>query len=138
MDKQQTYLIFDGDKIGDVLARSYLSNSEDELAAIDRGLRAGLLAAEHLLRSRSMFMIACGADGITCKGFVGDVGSLFLEINQLTQPFSFSLGCGKTLREAFLCLRFAKACGRERWAIMGEDGKIAVTGKEASDAKKND
>jgi hypothetical protein len=135
---EHTYFIFDGDKIGDVLARAYLSNSEEDLVATDKALRTGLAAAERWLRERSMFMITSGADGITCRGGVSDLGELFLEVNQLTKPFSFSLGCGKTLREAFICLRFAKASGRRRWAKMDQNGRIIVFEPKVEYGKKHD
>jgi hypothetical protein len=124
LDREQTYFIIDGDKIGDHIAHAYLANSEAELIKLDHRLREGLSAAEILLRERSMFMIAYGADGITCRGIVDDPGSLLFAVIQLTKPFTFSMGCGKTLREAYVCLRFAKASGRSSWAQIDGTGRI--------------
>jgi hypothetical protein len=112
------YMIFDGDQIGDHIAKCYLCNDESALRDLDIGLRQRMAIAEDFLRSTGCDMIACGADGITCKGLNLSPPLCCPELSGIVAPYTFSIGFGASLREAFICLRFAKASGRNRWAEM--------------------
>jgi hypothetical protein len=120
------YLVFDGDKIGDHLASAYLSNDERVLSEIDTALRERLANAAGFLRSLGFVMIACGADGITCKGKIVNLKASFCELARIVAPYTFSMGCGNSLRDAYVSLRFAKANGRNRYARMTTDGFIEL------------
>lgn len=120
------FLVFDGDQIGDRLAKIYLSNCEDELRSFDLDLRDRMARGEQFLRTLGLDMIAAGADGITCKGQAPLTEQIFRDFGEIAKPYSFSMGCGATLRDAFVALRFAKASGRGRWARMARSGEITL------------
>jgi hypothetical protein len=122
----EQYMIFDGDKVGDLLAKIFLSNRDDLLAEFDAQLRDRMRRAEKLLRQRGVTMIAAGADGITCKGVAFDPADCFAAVNSITTPYTFSMGLGNCLMEAFVALRFAKASGRSRWARWSADGVLCL------------
>lgn len=120
------YAILDGDKIGDLLARAYLANDEEGLSQIDVSLRNGLKRVEVLLQEMNFRIITSGADGITLFGYIDSPERLLSAILRELEPYSFSIGVGSTLRDAFVALRYAKACGRGRVAHIMPDGKTVV------------
>jgi hypothetical protein len=118
------YMIFDGDHIGDVMAAVYLTNNEEGLREIDQDIRERMANAEEYLRSGGFAMIASGADGITCKRAHIEPVPCFSQLAQIVAPYTFSIGCGDNLREAFFSLRYAKASGRNRWARPSRTGEL--------------
>jgi hypothetical protein len=118
------YMIFDGDHIGDVMATVYLTNDETGLRTVDSDIRERMKNAEEYLRSDGFTMIASGADGITCKRDYIEPVPCFSRLAQIVAPYTFSIGCGNNLREAFFSLRYAKASGRNRWARPSRTGAL--------------
>jgi hypothetical protein len=124
LDPRMKYVIFDGDNIGDALATVYLTNNETALREIDSDIRDRMQKAEHYLKSEGFTMIACGADGITCKRAPVVPMPYFAKLALIVSPYTFSIGYGDSLREAFFCLRYAKASGRNRWAHVSSAGTL--------------
>jgi hypothetical protein len=120
------YIIYDGDSIGDQLARAYLANDEKTLRRIDADLRQSMHEATRYLVSIGCGIVTSGADGITARIESIEPGALHRELARIVIPYTFSMGVGTTLREAFFCLRYAKAAGRNHWAQLSSSGHLCA------------
>lgn len=111
------YVAIDGDDIGRKLASCYLSNRVDDLKATKDLVDLTTQHISDLLIRLGYEVFFCAADGVTgaLKVEKIDVGAFYQEIENIAgHELSFSVGVGKSLREAYVALLYAKSTGKGR------------------------
>lgn len=111
------YVAIDGDDIGRKLASCYLTNRVDNLKATKDLIDLKTQRISHLLSSLGYEVFFCAADGVTgaLKADQINAGSLYQEIANIAgEELAFSVGVGKSLRESYVALLYAKSTGKAR------------------------
>jgi hypothetical protein len=103
------YTYIDGDNIGLKIESSFLQNDESRLVRINQDVidAIGKITSHLLLNQQEI--IFSGADGIICKGQAINGPELLHFVRNCNQSITFSIGTGRTLRESYIALRYAKA-----------------------------
>lgn len=121
------YVAIDGDDIGRKLASSYLANRPDSLKATRDLIDLKTRKISELLSSLGYEVLFCAADGVTgaLKADRINTSSLYQEIEIIGgNEISFSVGVGRSLRESYVALLYAKSTGKARicdFKSIGED-----------------
>lgn len=111
------YVAIDGDDIGRKLASSYLANRVDNLKATKDLIDLKTKEISDFLSSLGYDVFFCAADGVTgvLKADQIDTFSLYQGIENIGgSEISFSVGVGKSLRESYVALLYAKSTGKAR------------------------
>lgn len=111
------YLVIDGDDVGQKLAACYLSNDFDSLIKIKEIIDQKTQSVSKMLRERQYQILFCAADGVTaCSDeCLLDDSELFNSVSEVAgKELTFSVGVGRTLREAYIALLYAKSTGKSR------------------------
>jgi len=112
-----TFVTIDGDDIGRRLAACYLSNDVTALETTRELVDLKTQQISDLLTDLGYNVLFCAADGVTAhsEADIIDDKRLYQRIkNTAGLELSFSVGVGKTLREAYVALLFAKSTGKAR------------------------
>ena len=125
------YVYIDGDDIGLGIERSFMENDEASLSQINKDMNSITKGISDYLVDVGFSILFLGADGVICKGENINITDLSAFIKETSNKFTFSIGVGNNLRNAFLALRYAKAIGKninvmliesEFRVIKSEDG----------------
>ena len=106
------YIYIDGDDIGLGIERSFMENDEISLSQLNKDMNSVTRALSDYLADAGFSVLFLGADGVICKGEKINIGELSAFIKETSNRFTFSIGVGENLRNAFLALRYAKAIGK--------------------------
>jgi hypothetical protein len=111
------YVMIDGDDIGRKLAKCYLANRVEELREIKNLVDRKTQEISDLLINLGYEVFFCAADGIS--GVLSadkiDIASLYHDIENIAgDELAFSAGVGKSLRESYVALLYAKSTGKAR------------------------
>lgn len=120
------YVAIDGDDIGRKLASSYLANRPDNLKATKDLIDIKTRKISELLSSLGYDVFFCAADGVTGALEADKINSssLYQEIESIGgREISFSVGVGKSLRESYVALLYAKSTGKARVCDFNSIGK---------------
>ncbi len=108
------YITIDGDDIGKKISSCYFKNDPDRLKFISETIQKATTNISELLISYGFDIIFCAADGVsgvTHKDI--DLIKLFLSLNKIAPDgFTFSVGVGRSLRDAYIALLEAKSNGK--------------------------
>ena len=122
------YLYIDGDNIGLKIENSFLNNDESSLKFINNMVSDIISSITIFLKENRQEIIFSGADGIISKGFDIKIPELVDFIRQTNSVLTFSIGCGKNLREAYMALRYAKSLNKNIAVAMNNDNFILIDG----------
>jgi hypothetical protein len=109
------YLTIDGDDIGRKITACYIENNEEKLNELSTSLSAAVQRISDLLRTEGFKLIFSAADGVVGSSDDPqvDFSELYRKIQSLAPPgITFSAGVGKSLRDAYLALTYAKSSGK--------------------------
>ncbi|MGH1335973.1 MAG: mCpol domain-containing protein [Aureispira sp.] len=106
------YTYIDGDNIGLRIEKSFLENNENELGGINERILFLIENISNHLLINGQEIIFSGADGIICKGQKIDIHSVRSYIQKIEKEITFSIGSGKSLKDSYIALRYAKAKGK--------------------------
>lgn len=123
------YAYIDGDNIGLSIEKCFMENDEENLIRINEEVNSMVQKISAFLVRQGNSIIFSGADGIICKGMDLDLKELLNFIRSSTKNFTFSIGGGKSLNEAFLALRYAKA-NNKNVAVELIMGKFVIMGHQ--------
>ena len=113
-----TYFIIDGDDIGNKIIRRFIENDETGLRTVIGDLVSILQDITHHLERLGCEVIYCAADGITGKGERESIELTANIIKEIGSPsYSFSMGVGDSIREAYLALSYAKSIGKNKTVV---------------------
>lgn len=115
------YIYLDGDDIGLKIEKCFMTNDEDGLKIINSDINSTIFKITEYLQQIECEIIFSGADGIIFKKVQIDVEQITSFIQSLKNNFTFSIGVGNSLQEAFLALRYAKSNGKNGSAILESD-----------------
>ncbi len=118
------FAYIDGDDIGLKIENSFMNNDEYKLQKINEEVKNIIAVITKYLVDVDSEIIFSGADGIICKAVELDSKGLLEHIRSLKTDLSFSIGVGKSLRDAFLALRYAKSNGKDIVAIYNDGFKL--------------
>lgn len=112
------YAYIDGDDIGLRIENSFMDNDEARLKYVNELVKETVNKINLELESKGFTLIFGGADGIICKREDINIKELLEYIRGITkEQLTFSIGAGKSLRDAFLALRYAKTSGKNIGAL---------------------
>ncbi|MFE8601370.1 mCpol domain-containing protein [Archangium violaceum] len=116
------YLTIDGDDIGRKITACYIENDEEKLSELSSSLSAAVHQITNLLQAEGFKVIFSAADGVV--GASADPKIDFLELHRRIQSLAppgitFSAGVGRSLREAYLALTYAKSTGKNSIVDLG-------------------
>lgn len=119
-----SYLIIDGDDVGNKVEAHLLANDVDSFTASSKEISAsidGLVDA--LNKIPGVSVVSAGGDSILARLDSPAAGSMGDLLSGLQRPgrFTFSAGIGETLRESYVALRMAKAAGKRRTITYPRD-----------------
>jgi GTP cyclohydrolase III len=120
------YLYIDGDDIGLRIERTFMENDEVMLRQVNEDIQDIVRNISTYLQDTGFAIIFSGADGVICKGEQIDVEKLLYYINRVSADYTFSVGAGKTLQDAFLSLRYAKSLGKNVAVIRCNRNEVQV------------
>ena len=106
------YIYIDGDNIGLKIEQSFLNNREGELTEVNFQVTNAIINITSYLMTLKHEVLFSGADGIISKGEELDVVELLKIVREVEPNLTFSLGIGKSLRDAYVALRYAKSNGK--------------------------
>jgi len=115
------YAYIDGDDIGLRIENSFMNNDEIRLRRVNDEVKEIVEKITAFLKENNYTIIFSGADGIICKSENLDVKHILKFIRNNSKEVSFSIGGGKSLRDSFLALRYAKSSGKDIAAILDEE-----------------
>lgn len=118
------YAYIDGDDIGLRIENSFMENDEVRLKYVNELVKETVERVSLELKSSSYQIIFGGADGIICKREVINIQELLQFMRKSNKDLTFSIGVGRSLRDAFLALRYAKSSGKDIAAMYKEDFKL--------------
>lgn len=107
------FVYIDGDDIGLGIERSFMENDEVSLSLINKDMNNITRLVSDFLVNVGFSVLFLGADGIICKGENINIVDLSAFIKKTSHGFTFSIGVGGNLRDAFLALRYAKSIGKD-------------------------
>lgn len=111
------FVTIDGDDVGRRLAACYFLNDVKALQETKKLVELKTQRISELLTTLGYDVLFCAADGVTAysEGCLIDDGGLYQSIKDTVgSELAFSVGVGKTLREAYVALLFAKSTGKDR------------------------
>ena len=106
------YFYIDGDDVGLRIERSLLSNDEGALSQINVEVTSTIQRLTEALERQGFEIVFSGADGVIGKSPTDSVDAIHRCVCSLDATLTFSIGVGRSLRDAFASLRFAKANGK--------------------------
>ncbi len=106
------YTYIDGDNIGLKIEASFLQNDEARLIHINQDVIDAIGKITSYLLLNQQEIIFSGADGIICKGQAINGSELLHFVRSCNHSITFSIGTGRTLRESYIALRYAKALNK--------------------------
>lgn len=112
------YAYIDGDDIGLKIENSFMNNDEISLKSINDRVKDYINIITNYLISKKYSIIFSGADGIICKAEKIDIEELLNFIREKKDFLTFSIGCGDSLRDSYVALRYAKSNGKNIGAIF--------------------
>ena len=107
------YVYIDGDDIGLEIEKSFMENDEASLKQINEDMNSIAKKMSSYFIDAGFSVLFLGADGIICKGDSINIKELSSYIKEISSKFTFSIGVGNNLRDAFLALRYAKSIGKD-------------------------
>lgn len=119
------YLYLDGDDIGLDIEKSFIENDEVSLKQINQEMNRIANSMSRYFTDADFSILFLGADGIICKGESIDISELVSYVRRISGKYTFSIGAGNNLRDAFLALRYAKSIGKNIDVFL-EDGEFKV------------
>lgn len=120
------YLYIDGDDIGLRIERTFMENDEVMLRQVNEDIQDLVRHISTYLQDIGFTIIFSGADGVICKGEQIDIEKLLHYIRRLSFDYTFSVGAGKTLQDAFLSLRYAKSLGKNVAVVRPNGDEVEV------------
>jgi hypothetical protein len=120
-DGKMKYIYIDGDDIGLKIEKSFMTNDEMDLQAINSEVNRVITQLADDLSASGCEILFSGADGIILKTQTPHIEYIHSILDSLGTALTFSIGVGGSLREAFLALRYAKANGKNGVAILDND-----------------
>lgn len=118
------YAYIDGDDIGLKIEKSFMENDEFNLSLINNKVKNMKEIITTYLVANGFEIIFSGADGIICKRNDIESAEILDFIRKNVQGITFSLGVGKSLRDSYLALRYAKCNGKNICAIYDFEFKL--------------
>jgi hypothetical protein len=106
------YIYIDGDDIGLEIEKCFMENDEASLKQINEEMNSLAKKMSSYFIDIGFSVLFLGADGIICKGESINIKKLSSFIRKISNRFTFSIGAGNNLRDAFLALRYAKSIGK--------------------------
>lgn len=119
-----SYLIIDGDDVGNKVEAHLLANDVDSFVASSKEIFVSIdKLVDSLNEIPGVCVVSAGGDSILARIDNPDIGSICDRLSDLQCPgqFTFSAGIGETLRESFVALRMAKAAGKRRAVTYPRD-----------------
>ena len=119
------YITIDGDDTGRKIVSCYINNDEAKLREISESLALSIYRVTDLLKVEGFRIVFSAADGVAAHTSIDiDYMRLFDRIRGLAPTgFTFSVGVGSTLQEAYIALVNAKSSGKNSlslyWNING-------------------
>ncbi|TCN04609.1 hypothetical protein EV581_1197 [Bacillus sp. BK006] len=107
------YAYIDGDDIGLKIENSFMNNDEMRLSKINNSVKDIVDEITLRLSQDGYEIIFGGADGIICKKEGIDTEKLIKLIRDISKEITFSLGIGRSLRDSYIALRYAKSNGKD-------------------------
>jgi hypothetical protein len=115
------YAYIDGDDIGLRIENSFMENDESRLKYVNELVKETVERISLELKSSDYEIIFGGADGIICKKGKINIEELLQLLRGANKELTFSIGVGRSLRDAFLALRYAKSSGKNIAAMYNEE-----------------
>ncbi|MCY1030676.1 mCpol domain-containing protein [Corallococcus sp. BB11-1] len=117
----KTYISIDGDDIGRKITACYIENDEQKLSNLSNLLSVAVRKITKLLQAEGFSVIFSAADGVV--GFSDKPSIDFPALHKKIQSIAplgitFSAGVGRSLREAYLALTYAKSSGKNSIADL--------------------
>ena len=112
------YLYIDGDNIGLKIESNFLINDEASLVEINNRVKDLVQKITEYLIANNLEIVFSGADGIICKGISVNLKQLQDFARSLDNDITFSIGSGKSLKDAYIALRYAKAINKNVTVIL--------------------
>lgn len=119
------YLYIDGDNIGLKIEQSFLNNDAEELRIVNLAVINAIEKITSYLTSNDQEIIFSGADGIIVRGNNLDIKALLKKIRSTDKNFTFSVGIGNSLSDAYIALRYAKSYSKNV-AVNVENGQFNI------------
>lgn len=116
------YVTIDGDDIGRKITACYIENNEAKLNELSTSLSAAVQRIADLLRAEGFKIIFSAADGVVGSSTTPRISlsELHQKIQALAPPgITFSAGVGRSLRDAYLALTYAKSSGKNSIVDLG-------------------
>ena len=114
------YAYLDGDDVGLKIEQGLLTNNEAILRKTNEEMNSIVCELTGFLVGSNYEIIFSGADGIICKGEHISIDMIHSFLHETKPSIKFSIGIGRSLSDAFLALRFAKANGKNGTAVLNE------------------
>lgn len=112
MKSDLKYLYIDGDNIGLRIEISFLDDNEQLLIEVNQSVKEIVSKTTDYLVKLNQEIIFSGADGIISKGISINYVELLNTIREINNSFTFSIGVGRSLKDSYIALRYAKAMGK--------------------------
>ncbi|MFZ0931157.1 MAG: mCpol domain-containing protein [Syntrophobacteraceae bacterium] len=116
-----THIYIDGDDIGLKIEKCFIDNDEASLHNINREVGEIVCTITNYLCSNGFCIIFSGADGIIAKSNYVDCEVLLKLIRTLNSNYTFSIGLGDSLRNAYFAVRYAKSISKD--VAVAYDGR---------------
>ncbi|WMT13508.1 mCpol domain-containing protein [Serratia fonticola] len=111
------FFTIDGDDIGRKITHAYIRNDVELLAKISSTLATTTKDITQILINHGFNIIFSAADGVAAytEDNSMELTKIFESINNnLPEGITYSAGCGKTLRNAYIALLDAKSSGKNK------------------------
>lgn len=119
------FIYIDGDNIGLTIEMSFLNNDEKLLKKINLDVVKSISKITEYLVLKNQEIIFSGADGIICKGENIILQELLEFTRIVNSKLTFSIGSGKSLKDCYIALRYAKSYNKNI-AVAFQNDKFEV------------
>lgn len=118
-----TYIVLDGDDIGQMIAACYFNNDIQQLSQVNALVEDKITKIAKLLQWEGFTILFCAADGVAAQSRLKSPNfcDLYRRVTEIGgAEITFSAGVGESIREAYIALLTAKSRGKARIVIFQE------------------